>query len=88
MLAFDCWIPPGRSAIAEVYPALWSRSFAREERTGDQHGAFSVAAWLSRVERDGSLAALLRLAARTRRGADRGLDIGRIRLDPWGQEAR
>lgn len=34
---FDGWeIPPGRSA-AEVYPALWSRSFAREGRKGDQH---------------------------------------------------
>ena len=28
---FDGWdIPAGHSAIAEVYPALWSRSFARE----------------------------------------------------------
>jgi len=28
---FDGWdIPPGRSAIAEVYPALWSGGFARE----------------------------------------------------------
>jgi hypothetical protein len=23
--------------IAEVYPALWSRGFANEGRTGDQH---------------------------------------------------
>ena len=31
---FDGWdIPAGRSAVAEVYPALWSRSFAREDRT-------------------------------------------------------
>ena len=31
---FDGWdIPAGRSAIAEVYPALWSRSFAREGRS-------------------------------------------------------
>jgi hypothetical protein len=35
---FDGWeIQPGRSAIAEVYPSLHSRSFARENRTGDQH---------------------------------------------------
>jgi hypothetical protein len=28
-LPFDGWaIPPGRSAIAEVYPALWNRGFA------------------------------------------------------------
>jgi hypothetical protein len=57
---FDGWdIPPGRSAIAEVYPALWSRGFANEGRTGDQHDAFSIAAWLSRADRDGGLVALL-----------------------------
>ena len=57
---FDGWdIPLGQSAIAEVYPALWSRSFANEGRTADQHDAFSIAAWLSRADRDGSLAALL-----------------------------
>jgi hypothetical protein len=33
---FDGWdIPAGRSAIAEVYPALWSRGFANEGRAGD-----------------------------------------------------
>ena len=58
---FDGWdIPVGRSAIAEVYPALWSRSFAREGRAPDQHDAFSVAAWLSRADRDGSLDAFLK----------------------------
>jgi hypothetical protein len=54
---FDGWdIPAGRSAIAEVYPVLWSRSFANEGRTGDQHDAFSIAAWLSSADRDSSLA--------------------------------
>lgn len=57
---FDGWeIPAGRSVIAEVYPALWSRSFAREGRTGDQHDAYSIAAYLSRADRNGSLAACL-----------------------------
>ncbi len=57
---FDGWnVPVGRSAIAEVYPALWSRSFAREGRTGDQHDAYSIAARLSRADRDGSLAVFL-----------------------------
>jgi hypothetical protein len=57
---FDGWdIPDGRSAIAEVYPALWSRGFANEGGTGDQHDAFSIAAWLSRADRDCSLAAFL-----------------------------
>jgi uncharacterized protein with HEPN domain len=57
---FDGWdIPAGRSAIAEVYPALWSRGFAREGRTRDQHDAYCVAAWLARADRDGALAAFL-----------------------------
>ncbi|BBU63216.1 hypothetical protein MSC49_31510 [Methylosinus sp. C49] len=53
---FDGWsIPSGKSAIAEVYPALWSRGFAREDRTGDQHDAYSIAAWLARADREGEL---------------------------------
>ena len=57
---FDGWnIPVGRSAIVEVYPALWSRSFAREGRTDDQHDAYSIAAWLSWAEKDGRLAGFL-----------------------------
>jgi hypothetical protein len=58
---FDGWeIPAGRSAVAEVYPALWNRSFAKEGRTGDQHDAYCIAAWLSRADRNGNLAAFLR----------------------------
>lgn len=54
---FDGWdIPPGRSVVAEVYPSLWSRGFPREGRNADQHDAFSVAAWMSRADFDGSLA--------------------------------
>src|SRR2546423_9792323 len=41
---FDGWsVPPDRSVIAEVYPALWSKSFPPEERTPDQHDAFAIA---------------------------------------------
>ena len=47
------------AVIAEAYPALWSRGFASGRRTGDQHDAFSIAAWLSRADRDSSLAAFL-----------------------------
>jgi hypothetical protein len=57
---FDGWdVPVGHSAIAEVYPALWSHDFVNESRTSDQHDAFSIAAWLSLADRDGRLAALL-----------------------------
>jgi hypothetical protein len=57
---FDGWeIPVGRSAIVEVYPALWSRSFARQDRRGDQHDAYSIAAWMRGADFDGSLAGFL-----------------------------
>jgi hypothetical protein len=58
---FDGWeIPPGRSAVAEVYPALWNRSFAQDGRTGDQHDAFCIVAWLCRADREGRLGAFLK----------------------------
>jgi ABC-type molybdate transport system substrate-binding protein len=57
---FDGWdIPAGRSAVAEVYPALWRRNFARADRTDDQHDAYCAAEWLRRANRDGSLARCL-----------------------------
>jgi hypothetical protein len=50
---FDGWNPaPGISVVAEVYPALWSRSFPREGRNGHQQDAYSVARWMR--ERDGT----------------------------------
>lgn len=53
---FDGWdVPPGRSVVAEVYPSLWSRGFAKENRNGDQHDAFSVAAWMRRADLEGAL---------------------------------
>jgi hypothetical protein len=57
---FDGWkIPVGRSVVAEVYPRLWNKDFAREDRTPDQHDAYSIAAWLSLADRNDSLAAFL-----------------------------
>ncbi len=54
---FDGWrIPARKSVLVEVYPALWSRRFPRGNRTGDQHDAYSVAAWMQSADRDGSLA--------------------------------
>lgn len=53
---FDGWdVTMGRSAVAEVYPSLWSSSWTRENRTVDQHDAFCVAAWIQRADRDGTL---------------------------------
>ena len=53
---FDGWeIPAGRSALVEVYPSLWSKSFPRESRTADQHDAYVAASWLRQVDMDGRL---------------------------------
>jgi hypothetical protein len=53
---FDGWSPPaGRSVVAEVYPALWSKAFPKEARDGHQHDAYSIAAWMRQVDIDGSL---------------------------------
>ena len=53
---FDGWlIPAGRSAVVEVYPALWKHAFAANGRTVDQHDAYSVSAWLRQVDLDGQL---------------------------------
>lgn len=57
---FDGWqIPAGRSALVEVYPALWKHAYAVNGRTVDQHDAYSAAAWLREADRDGELARFL-----------------------------
>ena len=53
--AFRRMGPDGRSVV-ECYRALWICGFNREERTGDQHDAYSIAAWLRQADQDGSLA--------------------------------
>jgi hypothetical protein len=59
---FDGWqIPSGRSAVAEVYPALWSKAFPQDGRDPHQHDAYSIAAWLRVADNDGSLAGFLDL---------------------------
>ena len=53
---FDGWkVPHERSCLVEVYPSLWSRGFPREERSADQHDAWSVAEWMRGADRAGSL---------------------------------
>ena len=54
---FDGWqLPAGKSVVAEVYPALWSRSFAQGSRDSHQHDAYSIAAWMRQADSSGSLA--------------------------------
>jgi hypothetical protein len=60
---FDGWSPPpNRSVVAEVYPALWSRSFPNVGRTSDQQDAYATAEWLRQADGDGSLEKFLRPA--------------------------
>jgi hypothetical protein len=55
---FDGWAPPpGRSVIAEVYPALWSKGFPSEGRNAHQHDAYSVALWMQQADAAGTLSA-------------------------------
>ncbi len=55
---FDGWeVPAGCSAVAEMYPSLWSRQYPREGRTPDQHDAWTIAAWLRQTDVDGALGA-------------------------------
>jgi hypothetical protein len=70
---FGGWdIPPGRSAIAEIYPSLWRGIFPCEAPSRDQQDAFTVAAWLWRANETGTLAAFLKpeLPASERAQAD------------------
>jgi hypothetical protein len=58
---FDGWeIPSGKSALVEVYPSLWSKSYPRQGRTPDQHDAYVAAAWLRQVDTEGSLGRFLK----------------------------
>lgn len=53
---FDGWSPPPNcSAIAEVYPVLWSSAFPSAGRTPDQQDTYATAEWLRRANCDGSL---------------------------------
>ena len=55
---FDGWtIPPGKSAVAEVYPALWKSCFRRRDRRSSphEHDAYSIAAWLWMADQAGIL---------------------------------
>ena len=56
---FDGWhIPPGQSAVVEVYPALWSPSFPQDGRDAHQHDAYSIAAWMRQSDFNGALSML------------------------------
>lgn len=53
---FDGWRPkPGRSVLAEAYPALYSAAYPVQDRKPDQHDAYSIARWLQEQDLGGTL---------------------------------
>ena len=58
---FDGWSPPaGKSVIAEVYPAIFSKRWPRAERTTDMQDAYATARWLLETDRQDALDHYLR----------------------------
>ena len=77
--------PPGARRSPRSIRRCGAAASPTRAARADQHDAFCIAAWLSRADRDGSLAGFLKpdlIAAGAHGGAGRGLDIGRSRLDP------
>jgi hypothetical protein len=48
-------VPSGISVIAEVYPAIFNSRYARNDRTGHEHDAWSIAMWLKDMDYRGIL---------------------------------
>ncbi|MBL9173147.1 MAG: hypothetical protein JNL10_06415 [Verrucomicrobiales bacterium] len=54
---FDGWQPgPGRSVLAESYPALWSHEYPAQHRNSHQHDAYTIARWFREQDLAGTLA--------------------------------
>lgn len=49
-------VPPDRSVVAEVFPSLFRRRYARDARNADEHDAYCVASWLREMDARGALA--------------------------------
>ena len=67
--------------MAEVFPSLCSRAFAREDRNEHQHDAFSVAEWMRCSDLDGTLAGFWLPLSRLRSAKQRTLRAGYWELD-------
>jgi hypothetical protein len=48
-------VPKGKSVVAEVYASLFRRRYPKEGRSPDEHDAFCVSAWLTEMDRRGTL---------------------------------
>ena len=48
---FDGWAPLlGRSVITEIYPSLWNKTFPHDNRTPDQHDAYTAVRWMMETD--------------------------------------
>lgn len=53
---FDGWTwPAGQTVITEIYPSLWHQRYPRQNRTPDQHDAYTAARWLWETNLSGTL---------------------------------
>ena len=53
---FDGWeIPPGKSAVVEVYPSIFRNRYPPDDRTSDEQDAYSTARWLKETCEHGFL---------------------------------
>jgi hypothetical protein len=53
---FDDWeVPGGRSVVAEVYPAIFSKRYDRQGKSADAHDAYCVCRWLREADATGFL---------------------------------
>ncbi|HAD08032.1 MAG TPA: hypothetical protein DCF62_00995 [Porticoccaceae bacterium] len=48
-------VPAGGSVLAEAYPALYKRRYPKQDRSSDEHDAWSIAAWLRDADQRGVL---------------------------------
>ena len=47
---FDGWaVPAGKCVIAEVFPSLFRRRYTNDDRTADEHDAYSTAQWIAQI---------------------------------------
>ena len=53
---FDGWTPPAhKSVIAEVYPSIFRKRYAKVGRTGDEQDAYATARWMAEMAERGAL---------------------------------
>ena len=53
---FDGWnIVEGKHLMVESYPAILKNRYPRDERTQDEHDAYSIERWLKEIDQNGFL---------------------------------